>query len=101
MKQAQGDELPHRRRRRPCSPGVLAIDSGLLALERTCTPSHLRGTFSTAALMAASAFSRHCCSLCDDRATLMVRLLPPARVGGRERSRAMSLAGPVPQKKRL
>lgn len=45
--------------------------------QRTCTPSHLRGTFSTAARIAASAFSTHCCLLCVERAILMVRVLPP------------------------
>jgi len=57
-----------------------ANTAAFLAVEKrlTCTPSHLRGTFSTAALMAASVFSTHCCLSCDDRATLMVKLLPPA-----------------------
>ena len=44
----------------------------------TFTPSHFRGTLSMTAAIAATAFSTHCCSPCDVRPTLMVKLLPPA-----------------------
>jgi hypothetical protein len=52
----------------------------------------LRGIFSTAALIAASVLSTHCCSLCDDRATLIVRLLPPAARECGQQQQAAQLA---------